>query len=189
MDAEKKKFYMQMTLIVLGWAGICGLLYFFLLAPLLKEDPPPEEKPIAQPKKEEKDESAPEESSDQDPFTLSFTQTDIKEAKSVLEQFVKVIYEGERSSRDRFVNQLRPYTTDKYLNTFKQANGLGEPIKIKEKHISHIEHGTSIPAGWISFNSTVVTENGEIQSTMYFLTKESGTWRVTEEADSFVPED
>lgn len=180
-----------MALIILAWAGVCGLLYFFVLAPLLKDKSPPNSKTVEQKTQPEaKDPPATmKQTPDTGPFNTSFSQAEIEEAKKVVDQFVQVIYEGDRSSRDQFVNQLEQYTTDEYLSTYKQANGLGEPIKLKEKHISHIEHGESAAKGWISFNCTVVTEQGNVYSTLYYLRKQNGTWRVTEEADSFVPED
>lgn len=190
MDTEKKVLYFRVALILIGWAGICFLLYYFVFSSTPETVTKPKKK-VEQPKKNLPLVQSPPtvQQPKEDSFQQSFTESEIKEAKKVIDQFIDVIYEGERSSRDSFVNQLQPYTTTSYLEMYKQANGLGETITIKEKYINYVEHGNSIPEGTIVFNCTVLTEKGDYFSTMYFLVKESGTWRVTEEADGLVPED
>lgn len=195
MDAEQKRFYFRMTLMILGWAGVCGLLYFFLLKPFLKDDKPADKKVVKQqqpPSKQQtpnQTEQQPDTQAQQDPFEITFTKNDIAAAQKVLDQFTQILYTGNRTSRDAFVNSLKPYTTDDYLTIYKQSNGLGEPIKIKQKKLSYIEQGTSIPEGWMGFNCVIVSDKDVIFSRMYFLVRESGTWRVKEEADSFVPDE
>lgn len=190
MDANKRLFF-RYGLLILGWAGICGLLYFFLWIPYFKEEPSAQKQEVKQKEPPASEESPPPttEPETKDPFQLSFSKSEIQEAQKIVEKFTQLIYEGERTDREGFIEKLKPFTTESYLKKFQHANGLGEPIKIKEKHISYIEQGASIRAGWMGINSTVVTEQGDMFSTMYYLVKENDTWRITEEANGIIPED
>lgn len=193
MDTEKRAVYFRIALILLGWGGICFLLYLFIFSPSTETEPQTKPKvQVGQPKKTSSSTKSPPptiEQQNHDPFQLSFSENEIDEAKEVVDQFVDVIYEGERTGREEFINQLKPYVTDSYLNMYRQSNGLGEILEIKEKHIRYVEQGNAIPTGTIGFNTTVITDKGDYFSTMYYLIKENGKWRIIEEADGLVPED
>lgn len=193
VDSEKRALYFRIALILLGWGGVCFLLYYFVFSPSTESES--EDKPkgqVEQSKERSPSTESPPPNTEQDnrdPFERSFSEEEINEAKAVVDQFVQVIYEGARTGRKEFIEQLKPYVTDSYLKMYQQGNGLGETIKIKEKIINYVEHGQSIPDGMIGFNTTVVTDQGDYFSTMYYLIKEDGKWRVTEEADGLVPEE
>lgn len=193
VDSEKRALYIRIALILLGWGGVCFLLYYFVFSPSSESESENEPKEqVEQSKEKSPSTESPPPSTEQDnrdPFERSFSEDEINEAKAVVDQFVQVIYEGERAGRKEFIEQLKPYVTDSYLKMYQQGNGLGETIKIKEKIINYVEHGQSIPDGTIGFNTTVVTDQGDYFSTMYYLIKEDGKWRVTEEADGLVPEE
>lgn len=195
MDPRKRMTYFRLALILLGWGGACFALYLFISSPSSESKPQtaPKEQQVEQsnqtPSSTESPPPIQEQQTNRDPFQLSFSESEIEEAKKVVDQFVTVFFEGERTGREEFINQLKPYATDSYLDMYRQSNGLGEVLKVKEKYINYVEQGGAIPAGTISFNTTVVTEKGDYYSIMYYLIKENGKWRIIEEADGLVPED
>lgn len=179
-------------LILVGWGGVCLLLYLFLFSPSTEPNRQthPNEQKERQKVASSLTESPPPTNQQQkkDPFQLSFSETDIKEAKAVVQQFVDLYYEGERMERETFINQLKPYATDSYLDIFRQSNGLGEAIKINEKHVDYIELERSPVKGAMSFHVFVITENEDYFSSIYYLINENGKWKITEEGDGIVPE-
>lgn len=191
---EKVAPYWRILLIFLGWGAVCFLLYFFVLSPSTEDDLQPE--PEAQHKKQPKvasslTKSPPPhvQSQEKDPFELNFSESEIEEAKEVVNQFLDVFYEGDRTKREAFIDQLKPYTTDAYLDLYRYANGLGEPIAIKEKHIQYVEQGRNAPQGAIGFHTVVITDEGDYFSSIYYLTRVNGTWRIAKEEEGLVPEE
>lgn len=185
--------YGRIFLILLSWGAICFLLYLFVLSPSTKNDL--QTKPNAQKDEPLKVVSSsttsppPLEQPQKDPFEFDFSESDIDEAREVVTKFLDVMYEGERTQREKFINLLKPYTTDSYLDRYRQSNGLGEALTIKEKHVHYIEAGRSAPPGTIGFQTVVITDDGDYFSNIYYLTRENGAWRIAEEEDGLVPEE
>ena len=192
--SAKSALSFRIFLILLGWGGVCLLLYLYVFSPSTKNNL--QTKPNAQKEPPKVASSLTTKSppptpiqQQKDPFQLRFSESEIEEAKEVVQKFVDIFYEEERTEREQFLNQLKPYITDSYLNQYRQANGLGEAIKIKEKYIRYIEKEGITSEETMGFHTVVITEDGDYFSKIFYLTKENDKWRIKEEGDGLVPEE
>lgn len=182
MDKQKVAVVLRLSLLILLWGAICFLLYYFLWKP----DEPDHPKPPTKKHQSEQNQSSIEQQSPtisevesrNDPYVVSYSETDMQQAKQNAELYLRSAYEIEHKGPSGFIRDIQPYSTSSFAKQFASINRSGNPQPIQKLIILP---GAESSSQIIQLDCTVIFKNNLASSIVLTMVKEKDQWLVNRE--------